>query len=81
MIFIIPAHTDFIVNSCALNMQNPFWGADAQRYAPERFLENKSTRLRYNYWRFGFGPRQRMGKHLADLVVSERTFSVLDEEL
>ena len=67
--FIIPAKTDFIVDAYALNMRNPFWGADAQSYEPERFLKNKSTQLRYNYWRFGFGPRQCMGKYVADLVI------------
>lgn len=56
--FVIPAHTDFIVDSYCLNMRSPFWGADAQRYDPERFLKNKSTQLKYNYRQFGFGPRQ-----------------------
>ena len=67
--FIIPAKTDFIVDAYALNMRNSFWGAEAQSYEPERFLKNKSTQLRYNYWRFGFGPRQCMGKYVADLVI------------
>ena len=67
--FIIPAKTDFIVDAYALNTRNPFWGAEAQRYEPERFRKNKGTQLRYNYWRFGFGPRQCMGKYVADLVI------------
>ena len=67
--FIIPAGTDFIVDAYALNVRNPFWGAEAQCYEPERFRKNKSTQLRYNYWRFGFGPRQCMGKYVADLMI------------
>lgn len=44
-------------------------GPDRDSYSPERFLKNKSTQLRYNYWRFGFGPRQCMGKYVADVMI------------
>ncbi|KAF4636129.1 hypothetical protein G7Y89_g1953 [Cudoniella acicularis] len=65
----IPALTNFLVDTCALNITNPFWGPDSTIYRPGRFLERKGPELRYNYWRFGFGPRQCMGKYVADLII------------
>lgn len=67
--YAIPAGTDFIVDSNALNIRNEFWGEDAAVYRPERFLEKGNTQVRYQLWRFGFGPRQCMGKYVADLVI------------
>jgi cytochrome P450 len=67
--FNIPAGTDFIVDSYALNIRNEFWGPDRTSYRPERFLELNATNMRYNFWRFGFGPRQCMGKYVADLII------------
>lgn len=65
----IPAGTDFVVDARGLNVRNPFWGQDAGVYRPERFLERKGLELRYHYWRFGFGPRQCMGKYVADIII------------
>ncbi|MCJ1401070.1 hypothetical protein MMC11_004282 [Xylographa trunciseda] len=67
--FSIPAGMNFIVDSYALNVRNPYWGEDSSLYRPSRFLDRKPTDMRYNFWRFGFGPRQCMGKYLADLVM------------
>ena len=70
--YIIPAGTDFIVDTCGLNTRNEtFWGPDASVFRPERFLEHskQAMDLRYQFWRFGFGPRQCMGKYLADLMI------------
>lgn len=67
--FLIPADTSFVVDSYALNVRNPYWGNDSTSYRPRRFLERRSTETRYHYWRFGFGPRTCMGKHLADLII------------
>ncbi|KAI0970898.1 cytochrome P450 [Xylaria arbuscula] len=72
--YVFPAGTNFIIDSYALNVRNPYWGSDGDCYRPDRFLERQkggSTESRYNYWRFGFGPRQCMGKYVADLVVRE----------
>ncbi|KAI0456042.1 cytochrome p450 monooxygenase GliC [Xylaria acuta] len=76
--YLFPAGTNFVIDSYALNQRNPFWGKDGLRYRPERFRSDsgaagsgRSTRTRYNYWRFGFGPRQCMGKYVADLVIRE----------
>ncbi|KAF1998241.1 cytochrome P450 [Amniculicola lignicola CBS 123094] len=67
--FLIPANTHFIVDTYALNLRNPFWEGDADQYRPERFLKRSGTEYRYQYWRFGFGPRQCMGKHLTELII------------
>ena len=70
--YVVPAGTDFVIDSYALNIRNPFWGEDTETYRPQRFLEPRKgmqTEMRYNYWRFGFGPRQCMGKYVADLVI------------
>lgn len=67
--YVVPARTDFVVDTYALNIRNDFWGPDRQQYRPERFLEHRPTDLRYQYWRFGFGPRNCMGRYLADLVI------------
>ena len=67
--WLIPAGTDVVVDSYALNIRNEYWGEDRTRYRPERFFELKSRDLRYHFWRFGFGPRQCMGKYVADLMI------------
>jgi cytochrome P450 len=67
--FVIPAGTNFIVDSYALNTHNSYWGDDSIAYRPTRFLERSASRSRYNFWRFGFGPRNCMGKYVADLMM------------
>lgn len=67
--FVIPAKTNFVIDTHAINIKNDWWGADAEKYRPQRFLERGVTQSRYHYWRFGFGPRQCLGKHVADLLI------------
>ena len=67
--FIVPAGTNFIIDSLALNVRNPFWGQDTLDYRPTRFFTIQNTDIRYYYWRFGFGPRTCMGRHVADLLL------------
>ncbi|KAF2446667.1 cytochrome P450 [Karstenula rhodostoma CBS 690.94] len=67
--FVVPPQTNFIVDTRALNMLNSFWGDDAGEYRPARFLGGKASDLRYQYWRFGFGPRQCMGKYVVDILI------------
>ena len=70
--YFVPAGTSFVIDSYAINIRNPFWGEDSETYRPDRFIEPRkgmSTEMRYNYWRFGFGPRQCMGKYVADLII------------
>lgn len=70
--YMIPAGTDFIIDAFGMNTRNKsFWGHDVASFRPERFLEQSkgSTELRYHFWRFGFGPRQCMGKYIADFII------------
>ncbi|KAL8648014.1 MAG: hypothetical protein Q9210_005226 [Variospora velana] len=67
--FRVPAGTNFIIDSYAINIRDPFWGEDSLEYRPTRFLEGKRSDFRYRYWRFGFGPRTCMGRHVADLIM------------
>lgn len=67
--YVIPAGTNFIVDSYALNIRNKYWGPDPTVYRPDRFLKMSTVKSRYHFWRFGFGPRQCMGKYVADLII------------
>jgi cytochrome P450 len=74
--YTFPPNTNFIISAYALNIRNSFWGATAserETYWPQRWLtrqkEGKMTELRYHYWRFGFGPRQCLGRYVADIVI------------
>ena len=67
--FRVPAGTDFIVDTLALNIRNPYWGDDTDVYRPSRFLHRKRSEMRYQYWRFGFGPRLCLGRDVADLII------------
>ncbi|KAA8646327.1 uncharacterized protein ATNIH1004_007754 [Aspergillus tanneri] len=58
----VPAGTNYVVDTYAFNIRNEFWGPYAKEYRPSRFLEVNGTKVRYNFWRFGFRPRQCMGK-------------------
>ncbi|KAM0545776.1 hypothetical protein ACHAPJ_011200 [Fusarium lateritium] len=67
--YLFPANTNFIVDAYALNQRNPFWGKDSLHYRPDRHLSLSPTKCRYHFWRFGFGPRQCMGKYVADMLL------------
>ncbi|KAF1362643.1 cytochrome p450 monooxygenase GliC [Lizonia empirigonia] len=67
--WIIPGRTMVIVDTYGLNIRNPFWGDKSHEYIPERFLGLKPAQVRYNMWRYGFGPRQCMGKYVADRML------------
>lgn len=65
----IPAKTNLVVDTYALNINNEYWGEDRYVYRPQRFLDLSRSDLRYRYWRFGFGPRQCLGKYVAELIL------------
>lgn len=67
--FVIPAHTEIVVDTGALNVENPAWGADRHEYNPERFIGKNAVSWRYRFWRFGFGPRQCLGRHVVDIML------------
>jgi cytochrome P450 len=67
--YLVPAYTNFIIDTYKLNIQHDIWGADGQTYKPSRFLGAKASELRYSFWRFGFGPRQCLGKYIGDVMI------------
>ncbi|KAG9230924.1 cytochrome P450 oxidoreductase GliC [Amylocarpus encephaloides] len=75
--FVFPKGTNFIVDTYALNTNPEFWGDDSTDYRPSRFLTLSPTKLRYNFWRFGFGPRQCMGKYIADVMMRALVIHIL----
>ncbi|KAF1949857.1 cytochrome p450 monooxygenase GliC [Byssothecium circinans] len=78
--FEIPTGTKFVVDSYALNIRDPFWGKDRERFRPQRWLEklHSGRDLRYQYWRFGFGPRTCLGKYVAELILRSVIVEVLE---
>lgn len=78
----IPGGTSVMVDAYALNIRNPFWGADAASFRPERWETLRASETRYQMWRFGFGPRACMGKHIAEKMLRVvLTLLVWDYEL
>lgn len=67
--FRIPGGTSVMVDAYALNIRNPFWGADSAAFRPERWESLKASETRYQMWRFGFGPRVCMGRHIAEKML------------
>ena len=67
--WVIPAGTNIVIDTHAINILDPHWGADNTVYRPKRFLEARTTEMRYRFWRYGFGPRQCLGKSVADVVL------------
>ena len=75
--YLVPANTNVIVDAWALNVRNEAWGPDNTTYRPERFISADMAKLRYRFWRYGFGPRQCLGKYTADLVIRAVLFHVV----
>lgn len=67
--FVIPAHTEVVVDTCALNVEDASWGPDRHEYRPNRFQGKSPMGWRYRFWRFGFGPRQCLGRHVVDILL------------
>ena len=73
--YLVPAGTNFVVDAYALNVRHAVWGPDNTTFRPERWIGEEGEQrqrgrdLRYCYWRFGFGPRVCLGRHVADLII------------
>ncbi|KAF4633879.1 hypothetical protein G7Y89_g4249 [Cudoniella acicularis] len=67
--YIIPPRTSIIIDAMAVNIRNPFWGADSQHFRPQRFMNIKESELRYNLFTFGFGLRKCLGQYEGEVLV------------
>jgi cytochrome P450 len=77
--YVIPAGTNVTVDIHALNNDDQAWGDDRYQFNPRRFLQAKNpSEFRYRLWRFGFGPRQCLGKYLADLFLKTLLSHILE---
>ncbi|KAH8722619.1 cytochrome P450 monooxygenase [Phaeosphaeriaceae sp. PMI808] len=78
--FEIPAGTKFVIDSYALNIRDPFWGEDREKFRPQRWIErlHSGRDLRYRYWRFGFGPRTCLGKYVVELILRSLLVEILE---
>ncbi|EDP49542.1 hypothetical protein KXV97_003798 [Aspergillus fumigatus] len=66
--YLIPANTNVIVDAQAINIDNPYW-VNGTQYNPRRFFSLNKSDVRHNMWRFGFGPRQCLGKHIGERML------------
>ncbi|KAH0490128.1 hypothetical protein TgHK011_001611 [Trichoderma gracile] len=57
-----------LLDAYAINVDNPYWEKPTE-FNPRRHLGQKDQARRYNMWRFGFGPRQCLGKNVADIIL------------
>lgn len=77
--YVVPAHTNIIVDTWSLNVRSDTWAPDNTTYRPDRFLSADMAKLRYRFWRYGFGPRQCLGKYKADIVIRAVMFYLVKE--
>jgi cytochrome P450 len=78
--YVIPGGTNVTVDIHSLNTDDPSWGDDRNKFNPHRFLAAKSqSAFRYRLWRFGFGPRQCLGRYLADLFLKTLLAHIVDD--
>ncbi|GBE88130.1 Cytochrome P450 monooxygenase gliC [Sparassis crispa] len=66
---VIPSGVKVITDVVAVNVRDPFWGADAELFLPDRFETLAGEDVRRHLFTFGFGPRQCLGKYLADKMI------------
>ncbi|EDU41835.1 CypX Cytochrome P450 [Pyrenophora tritici-repentis] len=65
----VPAGTEVTNNAWTIQRNKDFYGADAEEFKPERWMENeqRSFRLEAAQFTFGAGPRVCLGKEVAML--------------
>ncbi|KAI9878491.1 MAG: hypothetical protein M1830_000723 [Pleopsidium flavum] len=92
--FKVPKNTSVVVDILAINVRNPFWGLDSEKFMPERFRDMKQEdvslptssfqagsdeqQLRYNMFAFGFGPRKCLGQNLAERSIKMLVIHLID---
>ncbi|KAF1973005.1 putative cytochrome P450 monooxygenase GliC-like protein [Bimuria novae-zelandiae CBS 107.79] len=76
--------TQILLDVLAINVRNPYWGADSHLFRPSRFIGLKPSELRYNVHSFGIGSRKCMGQYVATHIVKAlvlHLFSVYEVRL
>ncbi|KAJ0120705.1 cytochrome p450 monooxygenase 2 [Diaporthe amygdali] len=75
----IPKDMTCVVDAHAINIRNPFWGADSREYRPSRFFSIPATKLRYNLQAFGYGPRKCLGNNISDKMVHALVYQLFTQ--
>lgn len=67
--FVIPAGVKVVTDVVAVNVRDEYWGPDREVFRPSRFGELQGEDVKKHLFMFGFGPRQCLGKYIADKMV------------
>lgn len=73
----IPKGTMLCYAAYAMGRSHQIWGADAQKFRPERWLEMREPKSSYDNPVFHAGPRECLGKRLAMVEMKTVIISVL----
>ncbi|KAI1194822.1 cytochrome P450 monooxygenase GliC2 [Nemania serpens] len=60
--------TQILLDIHAINVRNPFWGANSEDFDPSRLKHIKPSDLRYNLHSFGIGSRRCIGQYVASHI-------------
>ncbi|KAL8882139.1 MAG: hypothetical protein Q9198_000811 [Flavoplaca austrocitrina] len=75
---LVKPNTQILVDVLAINVRNPFWGANSESFDPSRLKNIKLSDLRYNLHSFGIGSRQCMGQYIAGHIVKSLVVHLFD---
>ncbi|MCJ1286803.1 hypothetical protein MMC26_006149 [Xylographa opegraphella] len=71
--------TQILLDVLAINVRNPFWGANSETFYPSRLKDIKPSDLRYNLHSFGIGSRKCMGQYVATHIVKALVLHLFKE--
>lgn len=79
--FNVPANTTVIIDNMRLNKSLGTWGADGDKFRPDRFLEVAPQSLRCGFMRYGAGAASGrcLGKNVADMVFKMTIIAVIEK--
>ncbi|KAF7936254.1 uncharacterized protein EAE98_002473 [Botrytis deweyae] len=67
--FLVRPGTSVTIDTLQINNGKEFWGSDSADFRPERFADIDRSALKYNFFTWGFGNRDCLGQHLAELSI------------
>ncbi|KXX75965.1 Cholesterol 24-hydroxylase [Madurella mycetomatis] len=76
---LVKPNTQILVDVLAINVRNPFWGANSEAFDPSRLKGIKQSDLRYNLHSFGIGSRKCMGQYVAGHIVKSLVLHLFDK--